>query len=131
MLADRFALTTLFAVMLGGMTLIFAIFAVGVPAGTVAVLCAFFGFLFGALIPLFMLLLGQKLGPLILGRAMAVSNLLMLPVMAASVLFSAAVYEEHGNYDRALFALAIGMLIALGCLYGSSRILAAPGRSAG
>ena len=121
MLADRFELTSLFAVMLGGMTLIFAIFAIGAPAGAIAILGVCFGFLFGALIPLFMMLLEQKMGPLVIGRAMALSNLLMLPVMAASVLFSAAVYEEDGNYDRALVVLAIGMLAAVGCLYGSSR----------
>jgi hypothetical protein len=78
-----------------------------------------------------MMLLGQKMGPLVLGRAMALSNLLALPVMAASVFFSAAVYEEHGNYDRALVVLAIGMLAAVGCLYGSSRSSAAPRRSTG
>jgi predicted MFS family arabinose efflux permease len=131
LLADRFGLTALFAVMLGGMTSIFAIFVIGVPAGLIAVLCACFGFLFGALIPLFMMLLGQKMGPLVLGRAMALSNLLALPVMAASVFFSAAVYEEHGNYDRALVVLAIGMLAAVGCLYGSSRSSTAPPQSTG
>ena len=67
------------------------------------------------------MLLGQELGPLVPGRAMGLSNLLMLPVMAASVLFSAAVYEESGNYDHAVTVLAIGMLAAIGCLYGSSR----------
>lgn len=121
MLADRFRLTTLFAMMLGGQTLIFVIFAIGVSPLVVAALSVCFGFLFGALIPLFMMLLGREMGPEVIGRAMALSNLLMLPVMAAVVLFSAAVYEEYGNYDRAVSVLACGMLAAIGCLYGSSR----------
>jgi len=130
MLADRFRLTTLFLVMLGGMASIFAAFAIGVSSEVVAVLSVCFGFFFGAFLPVFMMLLGQQMGPLVLGRAMALSNLLMLPVMAASVLFSAAVYEEDGNYDRAVLVLTIGMLVAIGCVYGSSRASAASRESA-
>jgi len=131
MLADRFRLTSLFVLMLGGMAVIFAIFAMGVPPMVIGVLSVCFGFLFGALLPLFMMLLGQELGPAVIGRAMALSNLLMLPVMAASVLFSAAVYEEQGNYDRAVIVLAIGLLVAIGCVYGSVRTSASSAGSAG
>jgi len=130
MLADRFRLTTLFAVMLGGLTSIFALFAMGVSAGVVAILSVCFGFLFGALIPLFMMLLGEKLGPQVLGRAMALANLMMLPVMAASLLFSAAVYEEQGSYASAFAVLTLGMLASIGCVVGARSVPGIAGASA-
>ena len=87
-------------------------------------------FLFGALIPLFMMLLGEKFGPQVLGRAMALANLMMLPVMAASLLFSAAVYEERGSYASAFAVLTLGMLASIGCVFGASRVPGIAGASA-
>ena len=68
-----------------------------------------------------MLLLGQRLEPQILGRAMGMSNVIMLPVMAIAAIVAASSYESQGNYERAAMIFAIGMLTAIGMLMLSNR----------
>jgi MFS family permease len=120
MLADRVRLTTLFLIMLGTGSAVFAIFSFGPAPAIVAVLCGIAGFAFGGVIPLYMLLLGQRMGPDALGRAMGLSNLVMLPVMAGAVLLAAANFESSGSYEGALVVFSIGMIASIGCLIGSN-----------
>ena len=65
--------------------------------------------------------LGQRLGADAIGRAVGLSNLLMLPVMAGSVLFAASGFESSGSYAGALVVFAVGVLASIGCLLGSNR----------
>lgn len=120
-MADRVGLTSLFLLMLltaaGG----FAIFAFEPLPIIAALLCGAFGFVFGGAIPLYMMLIGERMGAEALGRAMGLSNLVMLPVTAASVLIAATVYESTGHYSLALLGFCGGMLVAVGCLFGSNR----------
>ena len=116
LLADRISLSTLFAVMLGTGAAIFAAFASDPSALLVAVLSVVAGFAFGGVIPLYMMLLGQRMGPDALGRAMGLSNMVMLPIMAGSVLLAASSYETSGSYSVALSVFSIGLLMAIGSL---------------
>jgi hypothetical protein len=68
-----------------------------------------------------MTLLGGRLEPQILGRAMGMSNLIMLPVMAIAAMVAASIYESQGDYERATLVFAIGMLAAIGMLLCSNR----------
>ena len=119
-LADRVSLTGLFLVMLTTATVCLAGFALEPGTFVVAGLCALGGFATGGMIPLYMLLLGRRMGPDAMGRAMGLSNLLMLPVMAMVVLSAAEVFESSGTYASVLSVFAVGMLLAIGCLFGSS-----------
>jgi predicted MFS family arabinose efflux permease len=121
-LADRVPLVTLFIAMLGFEAVAFAAYATGISPLGAAILGVSFGFMSGGLIPLYMILLGRRLEPQILGRAMGMSNLIMLPVMAIAAIVAASVYESQGNYERAAMIFAIGMLAAIGMLLLSNRI---------
>ncbi len=125
MLADRLGLTGLFSVMLAGMAAILVGYALFPEPWVVAILGVAMGFATGGMIPLYMLLLGKRLGPDALGRAMGLSNLLMLPVMAVAVLLAASVYEAQGSYTWALAVFALAILAAIGCVFGSSLAAAA------
>jgi predicted MFS family arabinose efflux permease len=119
-MADRVGLTTLFAAMLGTGAACFGVMALE-PAPVVVVgTCVVFGFAFGGTIPLYMLLLGRRLGPDAMGRAMGLSNMMMLPVMTGSVLLAASIFEATGGYTRALSIFSIALLGAIGCLLGSN-----------
>ncbi len=120
-LADRLSLVALFVAMLGFEALAYVAYGSGPSPLTVALLGIGFGFMVGGLIPLYMMLLGRRLETQILGRAMGVSNLLMLPVMAAAALFAAGVYEREGSYDRATLIFGIGMLAAIASLLLAER----------
>ena len=63
-----------------------------------------------------MMLIGQRMGPDALGRAMGLSNLVMLPVMAGAVLLAASNYEAEGSYEMSLLVFSVGFLAAIGCL---------------
>ncbi len=115
-LADRVRLVTLFIAMLGFEAVAFAVYASEISPLAAAILGVGFGFVAGGLIPLYMILLGQRLEPQILGRAMGMSNLIMLPVMAIAAIVAASIYESQGNYERAAMIFAIGMLTAIGML---------------
>lgn len=127
MLADRYSMTTLWSVMLGSASVAYAAFAMEPSPLVVSGLCAFAGFVMGGVIPLFMMLLGQRMGPDALGRAMGLSNLVMLPIMAGVVLFAAADFEASGGYRSALTVYAIGFLLAIGCLLiSNAKVKATP-----
>ncbi|MCR9094731.1 MAG: MFS transporter [bacterium] len=130
MLADRTSLTTLFVAMLGTATAVLAAFAAGPGTAAIAVLCTIMGFVTGGMIPLYMVLLSRRLGPDAMGRAMGLSNLLMLPIMATTVLLAASVFESTGRYVGALAVFAFGLLGSIGCLFGSNREAARRARSA-
>lgn len=121
MLSDRVSLTTLFVGMLGTGAAIFAGFSFGPSPLVVSVMCVVAGFAFGGVIPLYMMLLGARMGPDALGRAMGLSNLVMLPIMAGSVLLAASNYEAEGSYGLATFVFSIGLLASIGCLFISNR----------
>lgn len=120
MLADRISLSTLFVVMLSVGAAVFGGFSLGPSPLVVTVMSVVVGFAFGGLIPLYMMLLGRRMGPDALGRAMGLSNLVMLPIMAGTVLLAASNYEADGGYSLALAVFAVGLLAALGCLWGSN-----------
>jgi len=121
MMADRLGVSTLFALLLTLAAACFAGFAL-IPDPTAAkAICTLFGFSFGGVIPLYMLLLGQRMGPDALGRAMGLSNLFMLPAVFGAVLLAASVFESTGGYKSALLVFAVGMVISIGCLVGSNR----------
>ncbi len=120
MLADRVSLTTLFVAMLGTASAVFAGFATGPSPLVVSGLCIVSGFVLGGVIPLYMLLLGRRMGPDALGRAMGLSNVVMLPVMAGAVLLAASNYESEGGYGLALSVFSVGLLAAIGCLFVSN-----------
>ncbi|MEM9175958.1 MAG: MFS transporter [Myxococcota bacterium] len=120
-LADRFSLSTLFVVMLGTTAACYAGFATEPGTTWVAVLCTVVGFASSGMIPLYMVLLGRRLGPDAMGRAMGLSNLLMLPVMAGVVLVAAAIFESTGHYQAPLALFSVGLLASIGFLVGSNR----------
>ncbi len=121
MLADRVSLTTLFVGMLGTGAAIFAGFSMGPSPFVVSVMCVVAGFAFGGVVPLYMMLLGARMGPDSLGRAMGLSNLVMLPIMAGAVLLAASNYEAEGSYGLATFVFSIGLMASIGCLFLSNR----------
>ena len=128
-MADRVGVTPLLLAMLLSVGAGFAAFATE-PAMPVAVLlCAVFGIAFGGVLPVYMVLLGERLPADALGRAMGFSNLVMLPVQAVSVLGASWAYETWGDYRLALAAFAATMLAAIACLFASNRSFAASRRT--
>lgn len=126
-LGDRRRPTGLLLAILAGQGAILAAYAMTTATdpfapGVFVVLGAAAGFLSGGLVPLFLLLLASRIAAASFSRALAVSNLLMLPAMSASVLLAARDFEWSGNYQRALVGLAAGHLVAIACLLGSNRM---------
>jgi len=125
-LGDRFQPGRLLVGILAGQALILALFSGllvpgPLPHGLIVVLCIASGLISGGLIPLFILLLGRRVGAAAFSRALGVSNLLMLPAMAGAVLVSAYCFERQGSYQWSLLLLAAGNLAAIVSLLASNR----------
>ena len=120
-LSDRMPLTRLYVGMLGFLAFCFAIYSTGISPLTAAALGTGFGFVAGGLIPLYMALLGSRLATRILGRAMGLANLVMLPIMAIATVSAAMLHERQGNYEGPALLFSIGMLAAIGFLFLSNR----------
>ncbi|MEM8496414.1 MAG: MFS transporter [Pseudomonadota bacterium] len=121
-LADRIKPENLFACMiaLSGTALI--LYAQNPAPAFVIGLVAIAGFAMGGAIPLYTMLLSQRVDENEFGKAMGVSNLFILPVMGIAVLSSASLYERYANYDLALLFLTALLCISLFCLWVSSHI---------
>lgn len=124
-LSDRFPLEALYTFMLGGQALGFFLFSMSPTPVWVVAIGVSLGFLTGGMIPLFLMLLGKRMGPEAFGRAMGLSNLLMLPVMAVSVVIAARIFESQGSYEGALRIFTLGVLLAIVSVFGSKRSAAA------
>jgi MFS family permease len=120
-LSDRLPVTGLYISMLGFEAIAFAAFGSGISALAVAILGVAFGFVMGGLIPLYMALLGSRLEPQILGRAMGLSNLVMLPIMAIATIGAAWIHEGQNSYSLAAMIFAGGMMAAIVTLLLSNR----------
>ena len=120
-LSDRLPLTGLYISMLGFEAFAFAAFGSGISTLAVAILGVAFGFVMGGLIPLYMALLGSRLEPQILGRAMGLSNLVMLPVMATATVGAASIHESRNSYSLAAMIFSLGMMAAIVALLLSNR----------
>ena len=114
------AVTTIWSGVLGTASVVYAGFAMEPSSSIVFGLCVVSGFLMGGVIPLFMLLLGKRMGPDAIGRAVGFSNLLMLPVIASVVILAASDFERTGGYATVLGVCSIGLLAAIGCLLMSN-----------
>ena len=121
-MTDRFSVTKLFTVSLGLQAAIFVLYSTAISSGQAMGLGILFGFLTGGFVPLYMALLRTRLEPQILGRAMGISNILMLPAMAVTVMTAAALFESEGGYARTVVLLAGGLLLAVGSLFLSNRM---------
>ena len=120
-LADRIGLKTLLFSSIATTAACYGVFAMEPAPLVVTGLSALAGFSMGGIIPLYMMLLGKSIGPESLGRAMGMSNLLMLPVMSAAVMIAAALFESNGNYRFALAIFAFTLLGGIFCLLGAHR----------
>jgi len=120
-LSDRVSVTKLYLAMLGLEAAAFAAFGSGISTFAVSIVGVAFGMVVGGLIPLYMALLGKRLAPQILGRAMGLSNLVMLPVMAISTIGAALIYESQGSYQPAALVFSGGLLVAIASLLLSNR----------
>jgi MFS family permease len=119
--SDRLPVTGLYVSMLGFEAIAFAAFGSGISTLAVALLGVAFGFVMGGLIPLYMALLGGRLEPQILGRAMGLSNLVMLPIMAMATIGAASIHESRNSYSLAAMIFSVGMLSAIVALLLSNR----------
>ena len=120
-LSDRFPIEALYSLMLAGQASAFFAYSMSPPPFWIAVIGVSLGFLTGGMIPLFLMLLGKRMGPEAFGRAMGLSNLLMLPVMAISVMTAARVFESQGSYEGALRIFTAVVLLAILSVFGSKR----------
>jgi predicted MFS family arabinose efflux permease len=120
-LSDRVSLTALYLVILAYQGFAYGVYAAGAPATWIGGLVIVFGFLGGGMIPLFSLLLGRRVGVNALGRAMGLSNLLLLPFTVGSITLASVVYDRTGRYSWALALFAAGIGIAIVCLLLSNR----------
>lgn len=126
LLGDRFRPARMLFMILLGQGLVLLVFSglivpTPLPRTLVFSLGSLSGLLSGGLVPLFLLLLGQRVDPSSFSRAIGVSNLLMLPCLAGSILLSAYCFERQGNYQWALVVLAAGHVVAMLCLALSNR----------
>lgn len=121
LLSDRVPLTALWVSMLLCQAMAFIAYASDISPQAAAIIGVVVGFMTGGMIPLFMMLLGARFEPQILGRAMGMSNLVMLPVMACTAILAASIYESRGSYDRAAMIFAAGVLLAIVSLMFSNR----------
>lgn len=113
MLADRLPAKNLFVLMIVCMGVILLAFATGPSVPWLVTLSAILGFVTGGAIPLYTMLLGQRVATESFGKAMGVSNLFVLPAMALAVLGAAGLFERQGHYSTALMLLAVGLVWAL------------------
>lgn len=126
-LGDRIGPGRLLFGILSGQGAILLVFSLAsgtalLTAPVLTVLAVASGLVSGGLIPLFLLALGRRVEGAAYSRAVALSNLLMLPVMAGAVMLAADGFERTGDYREALLLLAGGHLVAIGCLAASNRL---------
>jgi predicted MFS family arabinose efflux permease len=86
-----------------------------------------FGIIAGGIMPLYTHLVAQRFGPASLGRALGLTNLLMLPMSAAAGPLTAAVYDATGSYRPALLGFVVAYGLAIFALVASGRWLAPDG----
>lgn len=121
-LADRIRPGVLFAIVIAGVSACFALYSQDLSVQWVITLVAISGILVGGVVPLFTMLLGRRVGPADFGKAMGVSNLFILPIMAAAVMFAAQSFERSGGYANAVQVFAGVALISLLCMLYSNRL---------
>ena len=120
-LSDRMSSARLMAGILVVGIVAFGAYALGRPFALVATLLLVFGVMTGGLIPVYTTLVSERIGVASLGRAMGLTNLLMLPVSAASGPLAAAVHDATGTYTPALVGYIVAYLLASWTLYASGR----------
>jgi MFS family permease len=120
-LSDRMPLTRLYLVMLGFEAIAFALYGSGISPLGAAIVGVSFGMVMGGMIPLYMALLGGRLKTEILGRALGLSNLVMLPVMAFTTVSAALIHERQASYEWAAILFSAGIVVAISCLLLSNR----------
>ncbi len=115
-MADRWPAQRLFATMLVVLAAMLMLFSLHPKASVLVVLVASSGLLTGGVVPLYTMMLGQRLPTEDFGKAMGLSNLFVLPVMAVAVIVAASLFERHGDYRLALHGLAGLATLAVFCL---------------
>ncbi len=119
-LADRVSPALLLGGALGVGSLCWIAYASEASVSVAIVAVLVFGVIAGGLMPLYIHLVAQRFGTASLGRAMGLTNLLMLPMSAAAGPLAAAAHDATGSYRTALlgfvvaYALAIFLLFAAG-----------------
>lgn len=117
-LAERVGVSRLLGFVVMATAACYAGFAIAPSASVVTVLSAMVGFAGGGVLPLYLVLLGMRVGPASLGRSIGLSNLMMLPVMSVAVLFAASLFEAQSSYTVVLWVFTAGFLAGLACLFG-------------
>lgn len=120
-LSDRLSGTKLMLGMLVVGIAAFATYTLGRPFALVATLMLVFGVMTGGMIPVYTSLVSERIGVASLGRAMGLTNLLMLPVSAAAGPLSAAVHDATGSYTPALVGCVGAYVLASWTLVASGR----------
>ncbi|MBW2267575.1 MAG: MFS transporter [Deltaproteobacteria bacterium] len=128
-LADRVSPALLLGVVLGAGSLCWIVYASGVSVPVAITTALVFGALTGGLMPLYTQLVAQRFGTTSLGRALGLTNLLMLPVSAISGPLAAAAYDTTGSYRVALLGFVVVYALAIFSLVASGRRLAPDGRA--
>ncbi len=120
--ADRVKPAYLFACMIVLTGMVLALYAQDLSQSAVIGLVALAGFAMGGAVPLYSMLLSERIDANQFGKAMGVSNFFILPIMGIAVLTSASLYERYANYDLALLFLAGLLCVSLACLWISGHI---------
>lgn len=126
-LADRISSARLLGVALATGALCWLAYALSPSKPIAFVTVLAFGIISGGVMPVYTHLVAERFGAASLGRALALTNLFMLPMSAAGGPLTAAVHDTTGSYRPALLAFILAYGLAIASLAASGRRLAPDG----
>lgn len=128
-LADRMSASVLLGGVLGVGCLCWIAYALELSVALSIATVLVFGVLAGGLMPLYAHLVADRFGTASLGRALGLTNLLMLPVSAAAGPLAAAVHDATGSYRGALLGFVVLYALAICSLIASGKHLGPDGKA--
>ncbi|MFK8021014.1 MAG: MFS transporter [Pseudomonadales bacterium] len=124
-LADKIQPRRLFALMIVSMACMLLTFSSDLDPFWLIAGIATLGFVTGGAIPLYTMLLGERVATENFGKAMGVSNLFVLPTMAFAVITCSQIVEKNQSYSEALLVLIVVLFLAFLCLLRSNQLYSA------
>ena len=115
-LADRFEQRTLLAVCMGGHAAAFFILWTEPVSAVFVGALLLLGLSGSGLLPVYATFIGRLFGPASFGRVMGLGGILGLPFGALSPVLIGALRDQTGNYQGALFLLAVATMGGASCL---------------